>query len=66
MASHVYNAGSKGLLDGTIDWAADTIKIMLVTTAYTPDKDHASMTTPAASELSVSGYTGGGKQRDDY
>lgn len=59
MASLVYNAGAKGIADGSIDFATDTIKIALLTDAYTPDKDHASMTTPAASELSVTGYAGG-------
>jgi len=61
MASFTYNAGSKGIADRTIDFINDTIKVMLIGTAtpYTPDKDHSSMTTPAASELSVTGYTPG-------
>jgi hypothetical protein len=61
MASFTYNKGSTDIQNGTIVWATDTIKVMLIGTAtpYTPDKDHSSMTTPALSELSVTGYTPG-------
>lgn len=61
MASFTYNKGSTDIANRTIDFAADTIKVMLIgtATAYTPDKDHSSMTTPALSELSVGGYTPG-------
>lgn len=61
MASFTYNKGSTDIANRTIDFLADVIKVMLIGTAtpYTPDKDHTSMTTPAASELSVTGYTPG-------
>jgi len=59
MASFTYNAGSKALQDGTVDWASDTIKIMLVTDAHTPDQDHDHIDDIAGDEVSVSGYAGG-------
>ena len=60
MAGIVYNAGSLALQDGTVDFlGSGAIKFMLLTDAYTPNKDHATVTTLAASEVSVSGYTGG-------
>jgi hypothetical protein len=61
MASFTFNAGSYALQHQNADYLADTIKVMLLGTAtpYTPNKDEASMTTPALSELAVSGYAGG-------
>lgn len=59
MASKNYNAGIKAIQDRTIDWASSTINIMMVGTAvpYTFSQDETSMTTPALSELSVTGYS---------
>jgi hypothetical protein len=60
MASGTYNEGAYQLRNGgAVNFASGTIKIMIVSSAYTFDKDHASMTTPAASEISVTGYTPG-------
>jgi hypothetical protein len=60
MASGIYNAGSLALEDGTIDFLTDgAIKIMLLLASYTFDKDHATVTTLATDEVTVSGYTGG-------
>jgi hypothetical protein len=60
MASGVYNEGSESLQDGTIDYLTDAnVKIMLLLSSYSFDKDHATVTTLAASEITVSGYTGG-------
>jgi hypothetical protein len=60
MAGIVYNAGSKALQDGTVDFlGSGAVKFMLLTDAYTPNKDHADVTTLAAAEVSVGGYTGG-------
>ena len=39
MANLVYNEGWESILDRNIDWAADTIKAVLVGSGYTPDKD---------------------------
>ena len=60
MAGFTYNAGSTALQDGTLDYLTDAnVKIMLLTDAYTPDKDHATVTSLATAEVSVAGYTGG-------
>jgi hypothetical protein len=45
MASFVYNEGANGLLSGgTITWASDTIKVRLVASSATLNKDDTSMT----------------------
>ncbi len=59
MASKNYDNGIKKIIDRTIDLAGDTLKIMLVTTGYTFLQTETAMTTAAASELSVTGYTSG-------
>lgn len=59
MASLVYNIGSFRLQDRTVDFASDTIEVILVKSTYTPNKDDTN-TVYAANEISgVSGYTGG-------
>lgn len=44
-----------------VDVIADTLKVMLIGTGtpYTADADHRFVSTPVASEISVTGYTGG-------
>jgi hypothetical protein len=37
MASGLYDKGRDAILNGDIDWTADTIKVALVTASYTPD-----------------------------
>lgn len=59
MASGAYNKGATDLQNRTVDYASDTIKVMLVKSTYTFDPDHSSMTTPTVSELDCTGYTGG-------
>jgi hypothetical protein len=59
MASGWYNSGLRDVLDRTIDLSADTIKIILVTSSYTPNKDHDFADDLGANELSGTGYTGG-------
>ncbi|MEO8678142.1 MAG: hypothetical protein ABI665_03795 [Vicinamibacterales bacterium] len=44
MASFITNTGADGLLSGSIDWAANTIKARLVLASVTPDKDDDVMT----------------------
>ena len=58
MASGWYNSGLRDVADRTIDLAADTIKVILVTATYTPNKDHA-FASDLTNELSGTGYTGG-------
>ena len=58
MASGWYNSGLRDVADRTIDLVADTIKIILVTSSYTPDKDH-DFADDLTNELSGTGYTGG-------
>jgi hypothetical protein len=58
VASLTYNAGSYGIQHRDVDFLSDTIKIMLVDSTYTPDKDDA-FSTASAKEISVTGYTSG-------
>lgn len=58
MASAFYNSGLRDITDRTIDLIGDTVKIILVTSSYTPDKDHA-FASSLTNELSGPGYTGG-------
>jgi hypothetical protein len=39
MADFVYNEGAESLLDGSVDWAADTIKARLIARSASPNKD---------------------------
>lgn len=50
MANLMFNEGNESIVDRTIDLLADTIKLMLVTSAYTPDKDHEFIDTGGASD----------------
>lgn len=72
MASFVYNKGLEEIGDGTIDWVANTIKCMLLTTdtiTYVPNRDHdvvdnaaGDNTDPSACEAGLAGldnYTAG-------
>jgi hypothetical protein len=58
MASGWYNSGLRDVNDRTIDLVADTLKLILVTSSYTPDKDHA-FASSLTNELSGTGYAGG-------
>lgn len=60
MASFVFNRAKKEIMDGTIDLLSDTIKVMLVDSSYTPDKDDEFVADGAdAAELSGTGYQAG-------
>jgi hypothetical protein len=59
MASGWYTSGLRDLLDRTIDYSADTLKLILVTSSYTPDPDHDFANDVSANELSGTGYTAG-------
>lgn len=61
MAAVLYNRGAKLLGDNTgrVNFLGDTIKIMLVTSGYTFNRDHDFVSSASGSELSGTGYTGG-------
>lgn len=62
MASKMYGSFLQKALTKEVDWAADTIKIALVSSSYTPNQDtHDYWDDVVANEIaSGSGYTTGG------
>lgn len=60
MAGFIFNRGSLGLQNGTINWASDTIKARLVLTSETLSKDSTTMTGigDALTDVTLSGKTG--------
>lgn len=60
MASLIYNSMLNDLAKGNIDFDTDTFKVMLVTSAYTEDKDAHSKRSNVTNEVSGTGYTAGG------
>ena len=60
MANVVYNAYKASLLGANIDHDSDTIKVALVTSAYTPDQDSHDFFDDITNEVSGTGYTAGG------
>ena len=61
MASLIYNKGKAEIMKGNIDLVNDTIKVMLVSSSYTPDKDNDEDRADVTNEVSGTGYSGGGK-----
>lgn len=63
MASLIYQMWKLNQLNGTsvIDFDTDTLKVMLVTSGYTPDVNAHDFANDVTSEVSVSGYSAGGK-----
>lgn len=59
MASVIYNSFKKEILD-TINIDAVTVKVMLVTSAYTPNIDTHTRRSSVTNEVAGSGYTTGG------
>lgn len=47
-------------MDGSIDLDTNTIKVMLVTSSYTPDQDAHEFHDDITNEVSSAGYTAGG------
>lgn len=61
MPSLIYNNCLDNLVRGTIDFDTDTFKVMLVTSAYTPNKDTHEFRSSVTNEVSASGsYAAGG------
>lgn len=60
MASLVYNSAVRDNITGAIDFDTDSFKVMLVTSAYTPNKDTHTKRSDVTNEVSGTGYTAGG------
>ena len=61
MASKLYGQFLSQALNKEIDWDTDTIKVALLTNAYTPNQDsHNYFDDVVANEVSGTGYTSGG------
>lgn len=60
MADVIYNNFKKLIINGGIDLDTDTIKVALVTSAYTPDQDTHDFFDDVTNEVVGTGYTAGG------
>lgn len=60
MANVIYNSFKRDLMNGSIDLDTDTIKVMLVTSSYTPDQDAHTKRSDITNEVSGTGYSAGG------
>jgi hypothetical protein len=61
MASKVYGNALKAAFNKEIDFDSDTIKVMLLNSAYTPNQDsHDYLDDVVANEVTGTGYTAGG------
>ena len=60
MASLIYNSAIDDMARSAIDFDTDTFKAMLVTSAYTPNKDTHDKRDDVTNEVSGTGYTAGG------
>jgi len=57
-----YQHAIKALMNGTVDWSGDTIKLALLSNAYTPSESHTEFSQVSGSELTAdNGYTSGGE-----
>lgn len=65
MFSFLFNEGKLGLLNGSIDLLVDTIKVALVGSGYTADKDAHEFFDGVTNEVTGIGYTAGGKVIDN-
>lgn len=60
MANQVYNSFKKSSMVGEINLSADTIKVILVTSGYTPDIDNHTAYSNITNEVVGAGYTTSG------
>src|SRR5215203_5712970 len=60
MANVIYNALETAVLKADIDFESNTIKAMLVTSAYTPDQNAHDFINDVSNEVSGTVYTAGG------
>jgi len=61
MANLIYNSFKKQIMNGDIDLDNDSIKVMLVYQAYTPNADTHNEITDVTNEISGTGYVAGGR-----
>jgi hypothetical protein len=61
MASLIYNSALDDAARALIDFDTDTFWAMLVTSAYTPDKDTHTKRSDVTNEVTGTGYTAGGQ-----
>ena len=60
MADTIYNRFFANLMNKEVDLEADTIRVALLTSSYTINKDHNTWSDVSANEVSGTGYTAGG------
>lgn len=60
MASLIYNSALRDEAIAAIDYDTDTFKVMLVTSAYTENKDTHAKRSDITNEVAGTGYTAGG------
>jgi hypothetical protein len=60
MASLIYNSFVDDMARGAIDLDTDTFKVLLVSSAYSPNKDTDLKRSAVTNEVSGTGYTAGG------
>ena len=60
MANAIYNSFKRDLMLGDIDLVEDTIRLMLVTSSYTPNIDTQTNRSQITGEVVGTGYTAGG------
>ena len=60
MTSLIYNSAIDDMARGAIDYDTDSFKVILVTSAYTPNKDTDLKRSAVTNEVSGTGYTAGG------
>ena len=60
MADVIFNSFKRDIMNGSLDLDTDTIKVMLVTSAYTPDQDAHTKRSDVTNEASGAGYSSGG------
>lgn len=62
MATKLYGSLGNAIFNKEVNWASDTIKVMLVSSSYTPNQDvHDYVDDVRANEVSGAGYTAGGQ-----
>lgn len=61
----VYGNALIHFLDADIDWTADTIKVKLCSSSYTPSQDNDDFDDDATNEITGTNYTAGGGTLDN-